>query len=121
MICSFAEAIRLKEFNLNVGRRIRKLREERRYSREKLAEMAEMNDKFLYEVEVGKKGLSAEKLYKLAQSLDTSVEYLASGQQDNKSQLLYTLLIDFFHKNSIRCIEDLAHKIVEFTQSDSME
>lgn len=42
----------MNDFNITVGKRIRELRENNGYTREKLAEM---NDKFLYEVETGKK------------------------------------------------------------------
>ena len=45
------------EFNIQIGKRIKKLRLQREYTREYLAECADISAKFLYEVEAGKKGL----------------------------------------------------------------
>ena len=45
------------EFNIQIGKRIKKLRLQREYTREYLAECADISAKFLYEVEVGKKGV----------------------------------------------------------------
>ena len=44
------------EFNIQIGKRIKKLRLQREYTREYLAECADISAKFLYEVEAGKKG-----------------------------------------------------------------
>ena len=53
----------MKTIYYDAGIRIRCLREEKHYTREKLAEMAEISTKFLYEIEVGSKGVSADTLY----------------------------------------------------------
>ena len=49
---------------LTAGMRIKKLRLEKRYTREQLAYLADISDKFLYEIESGKKGFSAVTLMK---------------------------------------------------------
>ena len=46
----------MKKLYKNAGIRIRFLREERHYTREYLAEMADISPKFLYEIESGQKG-----------------------------------------------------------------
>lgn len=43
------------EFNIEIGKRIKKLRLQKEYTREYLAECADISAKFLYEVESGKK------------------------------------------------------------------
>ena len=45
------EVIRMKKIYHEAGTRIRALREEKHYSRERLSEMAGISPKFLYEVE----------------------------------------------------------------------
>lgn len=45
------------EFNIQIGKRIKKLRLQRKYTREYLAECADISAKFLYEVETGKKAV----------------------------------------------------------------
>lgn len=52
----------MNDFYAKAGQRIRNLREVNRYTREKLAELAEISPKFLYEIEVGAKGFSADTL-----------------------------------------------------------
>ena len=43
-------------FDVQVGRRIRELREIENYTREAFSEKVEISAKFLYEIETGKKG-----------------------------------------------------------------
>ncbi len=66
--------------NNEVGARIRELREIRNYTREVLAERVGISAKFLYEIEIGKKGFSAETLCKLARELAVSCDYIMSGE-----------------------------------------
>ena len=54
----------------------KKLRERRTLSRETLGEMAEISDRFIYDVETGQKGISAETLYKLSRALNVTSDYL---------------------------------------------
>lgn len=61
------------------GARIRQLRELNRYSREKFAEIADISPKFLYEIETGQKGFSADTLYRIASALSVSCEYILCG------------------------------------------
>ncbi len=51
--------------NIEVGARIRELREIQNYTREGLAEKVDISAKFLYEIEMGKKGFSADTLLKI--------------------------------------------------------
>ena len=53
-------------------------------TREDLAEKAEISTKFLYEIEGGKKGLSAESIYKISKALSISSDYLLTGEGKNK-------------------------------------
>ena len=47
-----------EKFNIQIGKKIMKKRLQRGYTREYLAEMADISAKFLYEIEIGKKGCS---------------------------------------------------------------
>lgn len=67
--------------NAAVGARIRKIREERGYTREQLSEYADISVDFLWEVETGKKGLKAQNLGKLAVALNISSDYLIFGAE----------------------------------------
>lgn len=61
------------------GLRIYQLRRTLGYTREELAEMADISVKFLYEVETGKKGFSAQTLLKLSMALSADCDYILKG------------------------------------------
>lgn len=63
-----------------VGERIRELRELQCYTREGFAEKVDISAKFLYDVETGKKGCSADTMYRISRALSVSVEYLMTGE-----------------------------------------
>ena len=69
--------------HVEMGMRIWKMRKERRMTRDVLSEKADISPKFLYEIEAGKKGMSAETLLKIALALSVSCDYLLYG--DGKS------------------------------------
>ncbi len=64
------------EFNISTGKKIKELRMEKEISRTWLAASADISSKFLYEIELGKKGCSAYILYRLAVSLGVKVDRL---------------------------------------------
>lgn len=71
---------------MQVGERIREIREIRKYTREELAEMADISEKFLYEIEVGRKGFSADTLCRLAKALSVSCDYIMYGIEGEKER-----------------------------------
>ena len=84
-----------------IGNRIKKLRECRNLTREELAEKAEISSKFLYEVEKGRKGLSADTLLKLSRTLSCSCDYILTGktfEREDDEQLIQ-LLREFTDKD----------------------
>ena len=66
--------------NAAIGARVRKIREERGYTREQLSEYADISADFLWEVESGKKGMKVQILGKLAAALDITADYLIFGK-----------------------------------------
>lgn len=63
-----------------IGKRVSELRTLHNYSREMLAEKAGISSKFLYEVEMGRKGLSADSLLKISKTLSCSCDYILTGE-----------------------------------------
>lgn len=70
-----------KEINVQIGLRIRKLREERNMSREQLAELLDLSPVFLAYVEYGQKGVSLTTLQNICQTLQVSADYLLLGRE----------------------------------------
>lgn len=67
-------------FYIEIGKRIKEKRVNAGLTREKLANLAYISDKFLYDIEVGNKGISAETLHKIAKSLGVSADWLMDGE-----------------------------------------
>lgn len=65
---------------VEIGNRIKELRMVKNMTREELAEKSEISSKFLYEIELGKKGLSADTLVKIAKTLSSSCDYIMTGE-----------------------------------------
>ena len=103
----------MNEFNIAVGCRVRNLREARGWTREKLAEYAKMSDKYLYEIEAGKKGLSAYKMLSLANVLGVTMDYLAIGEHGKEEYKAIKVLLHNFTKSEVKKIEAIIQNIVE--------
>jgi len=63
-----------------IGDRIRKIREKKGMTQEKLAEVSEISKGFLSDVENNKRNMGSQKLLKIANVLGASVEYLLRGE-----------------------------------------
>lgn len=73
-------------FKKEIGKRIREIRQEKNITREKLADEADITTKFLYEIENGKKGVSAKTLLKIATALSCSCDYILLGVNKTEEQ-----------------------------------
>lgn len=69
------------ELNVDIGKRLRQLRENAGYSREQMAEMIEISSRFLADLELGTKGMSFQTLIRCAEVLHTSTDYLLLGKE----------------------------------------
>lgn len=65
--------------NIEIGLRIRALREEQQLSREKLAELSTISVQFLADIETGKKGMTVTTLRKICDSLNVTADYIVYG------------------------------------------
>lgn len=64
----------------SVGDRIRQVREHRRMTQDRLAEITSISKGFLSDLENDKRNVSSEYLLRIANSLGTSVDYLLTGK-----------------------------------------
>ena len=103
-----------------IGSRIKALREARGYTREELAERAEISSKFLYEVEKGRKGLSADTLLKISRTLSCSCDYILSGVKsgDGKygSEALNKHLFKDFNEKQCEIISEILQLLLELNE-----
>jgi len=97
--------------NAEIGKRIKDTREELKITREELADKAGISTKFLYEVENGRKGISAETLFKLSKALSCSCDYILVGkEQGNYGELGYAL--KNFNQKQIKKIGEIIKLIL---------
>lgn len=81
------------------GERIFLTRSMRGYTRETLAELAEISTKFLYEIETGRKGFSALVLYNLCNALDVDCDYIMTGKQKITYDKNLVMILELFDKD----------------------
>ncbi len=63
-----------------IGKRLRRIRESLAYTREQFAEEVGISPQFLAEIENGKKGMSADTLYKICMRFDLSADHILLGR-----------------------------------------
>ncbi|MBD5451624.1 MAG: helix-turn-helix transcriptional regulator [Lachnospiraceae bacterium] len=98
------------ELYLEAGKRIHELRKIKGYSREQLAGKAEISTKFLYEIEMGKKGFTADVLYRIAKALEVKCDYILAGSSGEDPCNLYINKMlnkysDFQKQNVLKILE----------------
>lgn len=100
-----------------MGERVYLARIMRGYTRECLAELADISPKFLYEIETGKKGFSAGVLYRLCQALEVDGNFILSGKMkveyDNKLMKTLQLFNEEQTKQISNILEDISELLKE--------
>ena len=108
------EVIQMKKIYYEAGSKIRFLREEKHYTREHLAELADISPKFLYEVENGQKGFSADSLYRLAEALDTNSDYILFGKYRGKIDDEAQRILNLFEEPKKEIVIEIIELIYSF-------
>ena len=73
--------------NLEVGERIRVIREGLKMNREKFSEMIDISDVFLGQIERGERSLSLKTLCKIVSFTGVSTDFILFGNNDNNSMI----------------------------------
>ncbi len=66
-----------------MGERIWDARIDKHYSRQQLADLADISDRFLYDIETGQKGFTIDVLFKLCRALDVTSAWVLYGNDQN--------------------------------------
>ncbi len=111
-----------KDLMLSIGKRLRRQREKMNMIREEFAEKAGISPQFLAEIENGKKGMSAETLYKICDNFNLSADYILMGRvtaDTLSSPAASTLnLLGEPYLSYAEDILDIVDKIVNESQKD---
>lgn len=96
-----------------IGLRIRNLREANSYTRDAFAEKIHISAKFLYEIELGKKGFSVEILYKISNALAVSSDYLIAGKDSSKLTGKTAEVLECFSPDQLTHVQDILKSVQE--------
>lgn len=97
----------------SAGERVLLTRVMRGYTRETLAELAEISPKFLYEIETGKKGFSALVLHNLCKALNVDCDYILTGKQVAMYDQNLVGVLELFQKDKTEQITNILKEIYE--------
>lgn len=106
----------MNSFYTKAGQRIRNLREMYGYTREELAENADISSKFLYEIEMGNKGFSADTLYRISQALSVNSDYILTGINQSKSINELTNTLSLFDDSQVNNMIQLLEKMFKISK-----
>ena len=100
-----------------VGERIRFLRESNDYTRDDLASRAHISSKFLYEIEMGRKGFSAEVLLDISKVLSVSCDYLLTGRRNSSGNTeKAAIILESIDPWQMGKVEDILRLIQEISR-----
>ena len=97
------------------GLRIRELREINRYTREEFSEIVGISSKFLYEIETGQKGFSADTLYRISKGLSVSCEYILTGDEQSEYDKEVLNALKLFNNTQIKTVQQMLKLVYELS------
>lgn len=109
----------------DVGKRISYLRKQRGYTREKLAELADISVQFLADIEKGRKSMTVNTLRKLSFTLNVTTDYIVNGTTSTSVNDSLTSILSSMNSDTRTYAERLlviyAEAINQLTQVHSLD
>lgn len=107
----------------NIGRRIKELRLLRGYTREELAEMVDVTARFVYDIELGNKGMSLATLTSLSKALNAPTDYILFGNESTCSPLNpeLSILLESCPKDKLNHLNELVRAFLEALNNNESE
>lgn len=96
-----------KQLNVEIGGRIRRCREALGYSRETLAEKADLANSFIGTIELGTGSFTAESLIKLCKALGVSADYILFGNEQKPDLSTINAMLSGLDPAYIPYVEEL--------------
>lgn len=101
--------------NLEIGERIRGIREDLHMSRERFSEMIDVSVVFLGQIERGERSLSIKTLSSIVKYTGVSTDYLLFGnQQENSTKKKINRILDMSSEHTVNFIYDLIRSTHSF-------
>lgn len=103
--------------NMEIGERIRSVREEMFMSREKFSEMIDISDVFLGQIERGEKSLSLKTLSNITSYTGVSADYFLNGNDsDDLTIKKINRILKKSSPDTVEFIYDIIHSIYSYNK-----
>lgn len=102
-----------------IGKRIKKIREEKGYTQEKVAEALSVSSAYISKIERGKTSLSIETLANICECLETSPIFVLTGTLPKSEDYLRNdieMMLKECSPEKIQLITQIIRKIVEYKE-----
>ena len=104
--------------NIEMGERIRKIREDLKMTREQFSEMIDISDVFLGQIERGERSLSIKTLSKIVHYSGTSTDYILFGENKNNGTISkINRILSKCSDETLEYIYNLIHSSYTFLKS----
>ncbi len=102
--------------NIEIGERIRSIRESMFMSREKFSEMIEISDVFLGQIERGECSLSLKTLTSIVAFSGSSADFILYGKDENDNTIIKKIdrMLKHCSETTLNFIYDLIHDVYRF-------
>ncbi|MGN0481162.1 MAG: helix-turn-helix domain-containing protein [Lachnospiraceae bacterium] len=100
-----------EDIRIAIGKRIRAFRVSHNYTQSEFSESIDISVNFLSEIENGKKGFSAETLYRLCRTYNVSADYFLLNEINNCPA---TSIIDIINSYSDEQLDNLVDYITSY-------
>ncbi len=102
-----------EEIYIKAGVRIERLRNAAGYNRKQFAGKINVSDKFLYEIERGKRGFSALILWNIANCLGVSCDYILTGKRNTMTGAEFANVLERFSDKDMKKIIRILKIVLE--------
>ena len=99
--------------NREIGKRVRKVRECQKLSRERLAEKADISTQFLSDIELGRKSMTTTTLCSISTALMVSADYLLFGTEAEEKNTPLAEMLRSLSKEERRIAEDMLSLLIQ--------
>lgn len=99
--------------NTEIGKRIRTIRENNNYTRENLAEYANVSVQFIADIEAGRKSMTTHTLYKMAEALHVTTDFIIYGHTSSKQSTQIFATLETLSEQELKLAESLLQLFVK--------
>lgn len=107
--------------NIEVGARIENTRKKRRFTREQLAEYADISVTFLSDIEKGRKSMTINTLRRIAAALNVTTDYIVNGSDPFSENAELNIMLASLSPYRRQQAEKLLAVFIETLNNDNKE